>query len=605
MSGEANKLFQFWQELKRRKVIRVITVYAAAAFVILELTDIVAPSLGLPEWTLNFIIILICVGFVISVILSWIYDLHPEEGIVRTRDAHQVKTEDVTASSNGWRIATYVSAAIIVGLIAFNIFTGRDRMTIDESLTKSIAVLPFHNYSGDPDQDPMCLGLTDEIISHLFKVKSFEEVRPLTSVLPYKDSEKNAQEIADVLSVNYILEGSFKRIGGELRITAQLIDSKSDKYIWLKDYDLPYKEVIGIPAEIAIQIANHLKAFISEDEKQSIDRIPTNNLEAFELMQEATYLFNTVFISATDQIIGLAQEVIGIDPDYADAYAMIGICMLLKGTYSGEEEMNSIAWKASTYLEKAISLDDQNVRAITGLASIDHVLRWDYIKAEEGYMKAISYKQGESILNGWSLLFLIQMNRLEDALRHIEKTGFRWVDALAKIHILSGNRLKAYDLIHEPPGTDILSQPDITSVAEIYNWLEDYSAALQVCESAIQTNKPEVMQPRFQANLAISYHKTGAMVQAAAIIESLIKSCEISSVGSPEYYLGLYYSWIGEADSAFLWLEKAIEIRSPDFPWLKMDPAFSSLKDDPRYWDLYERTGHKAYDDYMAGKNFN
>jgi TolB-like protein len=602
MPGDPNKLSQFWQELKRRKVTRVITVYAAAAFVILELVDIVTEPFGLPDWTMILVVVLLIVGFIIAIILSWIYDVHPEGGIVKTEPVQKVKAEDIPKSSNSWKIATYVSAAIIVGLIAINIFTGRDRMTIDEALAKSIAVLPFHNYSGDPDQDPMCLGLTDEIISHLFKVKSFEEVRPLTSVLPYKDSEKNAQEIADVLSVNYILEGSYKRIGGELRITAQLIDSKSDKHIWLKDYDLPYKEVIGIPAEIAIQIANHLKAFISEDEKQSIDRIPTNNLEAFELMQEATYLSNTVFIPATDQIIGLAQEVIRLDPDYADAYAMIGIFMLLKGIYSGEEEMNSIAWESSTYLEKAISLDDQNVRAITGLASIDHVLRWDYIKAEDGYMKAISYMPGESILNGWSILFLIQMNRFEDALRHIEKTGFRWVEALAKIHILSGNRQKAYDLIHETPGPDILSQTDITSVAELYNWLEDYSAALQVCESAIQTNKSEVMQPRFQANLAVSYHKTDAMVQAAAIIESLIKSSETSSVGSPEYFLGMYYSWIGEADSAFLWLEKAIEIRSPDFPWLKMNPAFKSLKEDPRYWDLYERTGHKAYDDYMASK---
>ena len=100
-----NKLSQFWQELKRRKVTRVITVYAAAAFVILELTDIVAPSIGLPEWTLNFIIILLSVGFIISIIVSWIYDIHPEGGIVKTEHAHKAKDEGTPVSSSGWKIA--------------------------------------------------------------------------------------------------------------------------------------------------------------------------------------------------------------------------------------------------------------------------------------------------------------------------------------------------------------------------------------------------------------------------------------------------------------------------------------------------------------------
>ena len=122
MPGDPNKISQFWLELKRRKVVRVITVYAAAAFVILELTDIVAPSLGLPDWTLNFIIILLCVGFIITVIVSWIYDIHPEGGIVKTEACTKAKTDEIPISTNSWRVATYVSVVIIVGLIALNIF---------------------------------------------------------------------------------------------------------------------------------------------------------------------------------------------------------------------------------------------------------------------------------------------------------------------------------------------------------------------------------------------------------------------------------------------------------------------------------------------------
>jgi hypothetical protein len=113
-----NKLSKFWQELKRRKVTRTITVYAAAAFVILELVSIIVEPLRLPEWTLPFIIVLLCVGFIIAIILSWIYDVHPEGGIVKTEPAHNVKAEPVPLSSKSWKIASYISFVVILALIA-------------------------------------------------------------------------------------------------------------------------------------------------------------------------------------------------------------------------------------------------------------------------------------------------------------------------------------------------------------------------------------------------------------------------------------------------------------------------------------------------------
>ncbi len=116
-----SKLSQFWQELKRRKVVRVITVYAAAAFVILELVDIITEPFGLPDWTMILVVVLLTIGFIISVIISWIYDIHPEGGIVKTEPAEKVKSEDIPKSLNSWRIASYISFVVIVALIILNI----------------------------------------------------------------------------------------------------------------------------------------------------------------------------------------------------------------------------------------------------------------------------------------------------------------------------------------------------------------------------------------------------------------------------------------------------------------------------------------------------
>jgi len=124
-----------------------------------------------------------------------------------------------------------------------------------------------------------------------------------------------------------------------------------------------------------------------------------------------------------------------------------------------------------------------------------------------------------------------------------------------------------------------------------------------LCDAVIAFGEdPAGWVPKLQADLAVTYFKTGRTDQARALINKLIERSDTTSVGSPAYFTGWYYSWIGEPDSAFYWLDEAVENRSPDLTWLRVDPAFRSLKEDPRYWDLYERTGFKAYDDYMAGR---
>jgi hypothetical protein len=108
--------------------------------------------------------------------------------------------------------------------------------------------------------------------------------------------------------------------------------------------------------------------------------------------------------------------------------------------------------------------------------------------------------------------------------------------------------------------------------------------------------------PRYQAGLAVAYHETGQVDQVNRIVNDIILRSDTTSAGSPAYFAGWYYSWIGEPDSAFFWLEKAVKNRSIEIPWLKVDPAFTCLRDDPRYRDLYERTGHQAFDEYMASR---
>ena len=231
MSSSPNKLSHFWQELKRRNVVRVVTVYAGAAFVILELVDIVAEPLKLPSWLLPVVIVLLSIGFIIAVILSWIYDIHPEGGMVKTEPAYKIKIEDIPKSSNSWKIASYISFVVIVALIVLNIIprTGKK-----EILEKSIAVLPFQNDS--PDQEMYFInGIMEEILDNLCKIADLRVVSR-SSVEQYRNEPKPIPVVAEEMDVGYILEGSGQRDGDNIRLTVQLLDARKDQHIWSESY---------------------------------------------------------------------------------------------------------------------------------------------------------------------------------------------------------------------------------------------------------------------------------------------------------------------------------------------------------------------------------
>jgi TolB-like protein len=603
MPTNPNKLSQFWQELKRRKVVRVITVYAGAAFVIIELINNITEPLKLPEWTPTLVIVLLAIGFPIAIIFSWIYDIHPAGGIVKTKPSKAVSKGEKTATPNSWRIATYVSLVVIFGLLILNIVRSKNRVKIDESLGKSIAVLPFHNYSGDPDQDYMCLGLTDEIISHLFKVQSFDEVRSRTSVLPYKDSEQSINEIAQKLQVTYILEGSYKRMGKDLKITAKLIEPKSDKHIWYHDYELPYKEIPGIPGEIAMQIANHLKAFVSEEIQQSIEKIPTDNVEAYELMQQAISLFNSdlsiINFSNRYQVRDLAERAIGLDPDYAHPHALMGMSLLMDGIFLGDKEMKSVAWEAESYTERAIEIDPFNLLANYVNVAINYIVKWEYEEVDETLLKFPNIRDNEIFNASIPQLFFLQMGRYETAISWLNQENSDSEYGI-KTYVLLGDTARARKMLNMMISEHVSAK--YTLAGELFIWLQEFDSALNYLKTALGSEINAMQLPRFQADLALAYLKTGQPDLSRSTIGKLISKSDTTSVGSPSYFVGWYYSWAGERDSAFYWLKKAVENRSAEMPWLKVDPAFNSLKDDDRYRDLYERTGHKAYDEYMANK---
>ncbi len=544
----------------------------------------------------------------LETIIEW-YLKHRKSGsVITVRPDEEIGQE--TKSTTKIRKSTIIPKKWLFGMISaiiavfvtvfvvlyFSKIIGDGKHT--KELDKSIAVIPFYNLSGDLAQDFMCQGLTNEIISHLFKIKSFDKVVSFSTSLTYLGNKKKPPEIADELKVNYILEGSYKKAGDQIKVTAQLIEAKKDRHIWLHEYDGSYKDLIAIQADIALQIASSLNTFLTNSERQIIQKIPTANLKAYEIAQQALNLWKTRRYKSFDQLIDLGKKAIELDPDFADVYAFLGLMNILKGSaVYGNIDMQSIAWDAASYFEKALELDPDNSQGHFGMALLNEFIRWDYIKADKEYLNAIETEPNNpDLLSGYTE-YLIKMNRLDEVWHYLDTAEVSY--RLLELQIFSGDKSEAYKSIEkykESIGMDIW-------IGEIYTRLEEYNSAKLCLESEryIQSDSSRISSPRFQAVLALTYYKTNNNQKAQMIINQLIEKSKKTSPGSPEFFTGWYYSGIGKVDSAFYWLEEAFKRRSPEFPWLKVDPVFKNIKSDPRYRDLYARTGHKAYDEYYAG----
>jgi len=395
-----NNLSRFWQELKRRKVVRVITVYAAAAFVILELVSIIVEPLRLPEWFLPMVIVLLCIGFIIAIILSWIYDVKPEGGIVKTEPAHKVKSEEIPKSSNSWKIASYISFVVIIGFITFQIISSNNRSDEVAALDKSIAVLPFINDSSDEENTYFINGTMESILNDLSMIKDLRVVSR-TSVEQYRNSDKPAPDIAKEMKVNYILEGSGQKLGSRILLTVQLIDGINDHHLWSKQYDREIQQVedlIDIQKEVAHLVAKEIEAVITPEELLLIEKVPTTSLTAYDFYQrgrEEVWKFSSDIYNteALENAKLYFYKALKYDSSFAPAYAELANIYYEEFVISGNLEEQFLD---STSLFADISLELDNQLALAhSLKGSYYYINGNMEKALYEFNKAIEFNPND------------------------------------------------------------------------------------------------------------------------------------------------------------------------------------------------------------------
>jgi hypothetical protein len=212
MPGYLKKLSQFWQELKRRNVHRSLAIYAGTAFIILEAADIIFPRWGLPDWSIDIVLYLLILGAVITIIISWVFDLRPG-GVEKTKPIGEIEAVEEPVVANGWKIATYVSVIVFIGLIIFNLAGGFSR--VQKGSIQSLVLLPFDNFTGDEELEYFVAGMHSSLIGEMGKINGLRIISQKTSNT-YKDKEMSVPEIASDLHVEALLESNVMCLGDSI-----------------------------------------------------------------------------------------------------------------------------------------------------------------------------------------------------------------------------------------------------------------------------------------------------------------------------------------------------------------------------------------------------
>jgi len=307
--------------------------------VILELVSMSEEPFGLPDWTFILAMILLSIGFIIAIILSWIYDIHPDEGMVKTEPAEKVKAEEIPRSSNSWKIASYISFVVIVGLILLNFIPRNRKEAVSEILDKSIAVLPFRNDSPDEEKMYFINGTMEAILNNLCKIEDMRVVSR-NSVEQYRNNLKPTPVVAEEQDVSYILAGSGQKLGNRLILTVQLIVGKDDRQMWSRQYDRVIEEVedmIDIQKEIAQMVANEIEAVITPEEEKLMEKIPTTNLTAFDFYTQGREKMFEFLIGRDNSNLERAENLFHValeqDSTFAEVYAGLAWVYWYKNIY--------------------------------------------------------------------------------------------------------------------------------------------------------------------------------------------------------------------------------------------------------------------------------
>ncbi len=586
-----------WAEVQRRGVIQAGATYIVLSLLLILLLPYATSVVNLPTWSSIALLSILIAGFPVALYMAWNYERSPE-GFVRTT-SKQSWQNPYSASQRKPLTGTFIIVALVLVIVIMYLyprFRTVDRnqepteSTLEPMVTnKSIAVIPFVNMSNDPEQEYFSDGMMEEILNHLVKIQDLQVISR-TSVMQYKGTTKSTSEIARELGVANILEGSVRKAGERVRITVQLIDGGTNMHLWSETYDRKLDDVFAIQSEVAQKVASILDAQIQPEIIERMEQMPTKNMEAYDLYLKA---LNSPLLSVEYQVEQeWLNQAIQLDSNFASAYALLGNNIIFQAGFANNKNPIDIADEGKKMLEKALLLDPLDGTAHSRMGAYYLWYEKDFNKAEIEFLTALKLTPTDQVAYRLYLDFLLAMGRFDEAIP-IGKKLLELNNAPDNLGIMA--MVWSYNSEVEQMNESIrrarqVSNDNVlafTESARAYLIQKQYNQVLEILDLSLEVKAI----PRVMGYKAIAYYKTGDIENHNLELNSLIARSGESAGGSPSFYIAMIHGSKGNADDAFRWLEKSLLDNEVELYWLKVEPEFEPLHDDPRWQMMLDKVG--------------
>ena len=590
-------------ELRRRNVFKAAAAYLALGWVVTQVTSTVAPLLHLPEWIGPVVVWIGVIGFPFVIMFSWVYELTPE-GLKRESEVDRsASITHITSRRLDYIIISLLVLAI--GLFAFVNFgprrvepaaASREAQTpavpsassspaasaSPVASDNSIAVLPFVNMSSDKEQEFFSDGISEELLNLLAKIPQLQ-VTARTSSFAFKGKEIGIAEIAKTLHVAHVLEGSVRKSGNSVRITAQLINAATDTHLWSETYDRKLDDIFAIQDEIAADVVKQLKVTLLG----AAPKVRTTDPDAYALYLQAVQLGRQKTAAAFQQSDALYRKILAIDTRYAPAW--VGLAR----NFSNETSQGLLPTKgglaqAREAAMKALAIDPDYAPAHAGLGFIAMFGGNDLAAAALHFNRALALDPADLDVLRNSAGLLGSLGRLDEALAVEEAVVRRDPVNVSALHNLGVSQ--RYDGRLDAA---IVSFRTVLSLTPGRGGARaNLGTALLLkgdAPRALSEIEQETSELWKMIGLPLAYHALGRKADSDAALTALIAKYEKDS----SYNIAYVYAYRGESDKAFEWLDKAIEYGDPGIGEIVTENLFANIHADPR-WLAFLRKAGKA-----------
>lgn len=479
-----------------------------------------------------------------------------------------------------------VAACVVLVLAALGLWL---RGKSESDPIRSLAVLPLENFSGDPAQEYLADSMTDQLITDLASIGALR-VTSRTSVMRYKGARKPLKEIAANLSVDAIVEGSLLRSGSHVRITAQLVHAGSDRHLWAETYEGDIRDLVALEREAAIAITRQIRIRLTPQETVRLSKSRRVDPEAQEAYFRGRYYWNNKKNrEGLEKAVGLFQQAIARDPNYAQAYSGLADSYVLLGSRSFLAPRDAFP-RAKAEALKALALDDTLAEAHAAPAFVGLYYDWDWAGCEGEFRRAIELNHSYANAHHWYSHYLIAMGRLPESLA--ESKRYMELDPLDPGTIVHLGEHYLYARQYDQAIEQLLKAGDMDpSRYRIYDGLGRayeqkgmHTQAVAEFQKAVAASHEASTQV---ASLATGYAAAGNRREAMAIVRRLKRQSGKEYV--PAYSIAEIYATLGDKDEAFAWLENAFRERSSALAYLKTESRMDVLRSDARFENLLQR----------------